>query len=68
MVGKGAGAAQQSPESTLARGSQKGSMPSLPPTGHPPVWDPGAEEGHGVVWLLWRSLPCTPGPSEPCPG
>ncbi|XP_063261574.1 4-hydroxy-2-oxoglutarate aldolase, mitochondrial isoform X2 [Prinia subflava] len=36
--------------------------------GHPPVWDPRTEEGHGVVWLLRRSLPCTPGPSEPCPG
>ncbi|XP_074401183.1 4-hydroxy-2-oxoglutarate aldolase, mitochondrial isoform X4 [Zonotrichia albicollis] len=36
--------------------------------GHPPVWHPRAEEGHGVVWLLWRPLPCTPGPSEPCPG
>lgn len=36
--------------------------------GHPPVWDPGAEEGHGVVRLLRGSLPRTPGPAEPPPG
>ncbi|XP_017924421.1 4-hydroxy-2-oxoglutarate aldolase, mitochondrial isoform X2 [Manacus vitellinus] len=36
--------------------------------GHPPVRSSGAEEGHGVVWLLRWSLPCTPGPTEPCPG
>lgn len=30
MASKGAGAAQQSPESTLAHGTQKASMPSLP--------------------------------------
>ncbi|KAM9188511.1 4-hydroxy-2-oxoglutarate aldolase, mitochondrial isoform 3-T3 [Mergus octosetaceus] len=36
--------------------------------GHPPVRDPGAEAGHGVVRVLRGALPSTPGPAEPCPG
>lgn len=41
---------------------------ALLPAGHPPLWDPGAEEGHGVVRVLRGALPCAPGPAEPSPG
>lgn len=38
------------------------------PAGHPPVRDPGAEAGHGVVRVLRGALPSAPGPAEPSPG
>lgn len=38
------------------------------PAGHSPVWDPRAEEGHGLVWLLRWPLPCTPGTAKPSRG
>ncbi|XP_044924892.1 4-hydroxy-2-oxoglutarate aldolase, mitochondrial isoform X2 [Mustela putorius furo] len=33
--------------------------------GDPALWDPGAEEDHGLVWLLRRPLPCPLAGAEP---
>ncbi|XP_072827817.1 4-hydroxy-2-oxoglutarate aldolase, mitochondrial isoform X4 [Vicugna pacos] len=36
--------------------------------GDPALWDPGAEENHGLVWVLRRPLPRPLGGAEPQPG
>ncbi|XP_053438855.1 4-hydroxy-2-oxoglutarate aldolase, mitochondrial isoform X1 [Nycticebus coucang] len=33
--------------------------------GDPALRDPRAEENHGLVWLLWRPLPCSSAGAEP---
>ncbi|XP_076981772.1 4-hydroxy-2-oxoglutarate aldolase, mitochondrial isoform X2 [Tamandua tetradactyla] len=34
--------------------------------GDPAIWDPRAEEDHGLVWLLRRPLPASLAEAEPC--
>ncbi|XP_077887223.1 4-hydroxy-2-oxoglutarate aldolase, mitochondrial isoform X2 [Ictidomys tridecemlineatus] len=36
--------------------------------GDPALWNPRAEENHGLVWLLWRTLSCPLAGAEPCGG